>query len=78
MQIHNLLDWRTQLEDPARLEGQGRMRYIGITHYTSGPFGEVEAVLRARSSTSCRSTSRSTIAAAERACCRSRRSAAWR
>ncbi|MDR5857469.1 aldo/keto reductase [Caballeronia sp. LZ062] len=47
MQIHNLLDWRTQLATLRDWKAAGRVRYIGITHYTSSAFGQVEAVLRA-------------------------------
>jgi diketogulonate reductase-like aldo/keto reductase len=46
MQIHNLLDWRTQLATLREWKAQGRIRYLGITHYTSGAFAEVEAVMR--------------------------------
>ena len=34
MQIHNLLDWRTQLKTLKAWKGAQRFRYIGITHYT--------------------------------------------
>src|SRR5690606_35057121 len=47
MQIHNLVDWRTHLATLREWKTQGRIRYIGITHYTPSAFGEVEAVLRA-------------------------------
>ena len=47
MQIHNLLDWRTQLATLRRWKDEQRIRYIGITHYTSSAYPEVEAVLRA-------------------------------
>lgn len=47
MQIHNLLDWRTQLATLREWKAAGRVRYIGVTHYTSGAFPQVEAVLRA-------------------------------
>ncbi|WP_248322406.1 aldo/keto reductase [Caballeronia sp. Sq4a] len=47
MQIHNLLDWRTQLATLRDWKAAGRVRYIGITHYTSSAFPQVEAVLRA-------------------------------
>jgi aryl-alcohol dehydrogenase-like predicted oxidoreductase len=46
MQVHNLLDWRTQLATLRDWKARGRIRYIGITHYTSSAFGEVEAVMR--------------------------------
>jgi len=47
MQIHNLLDWRTQLATLRDWKAKGRIRYIGITHYTPGAFDEVEAIMRA-------------------------------
>jgi diketogulonate reductase-like aldo/keto reductase len=47
MQIHNLLDWRTHLKTLRAWKDAGRIRYLGITHYTSSAYGEVEAVLRA-------------------------------
>jgi diketogulonate reductase-like aldo/keto reductase len=33
MQIHNLVDWRTHLAGLRRIKEEGRIRYIGITHY---------------------------------------------
>ena len=47
MQIHNLVDWRTHLPTLRRWKDEGRLRYIGITHYTSSAYAEVEAVLKA-------------------------------
>lgn len=46
MQVHNLLDWRTQLATLRDWKARGRIRHIGITHYTSSAFAEVEAVMR--------------------------------
>ncbi|MFM0048977.1 aldo/keto reductase [Caballeronia grimmiae] len=46
MQIHNLLDWRTQLATLRDWKAAGHIRYIGVTHYTSSAFPQVEAVLR--------------------------------
>ncbi len=47
MQIHNLVDWRTQLATLRRWKAEGRIRYLGITHYTPSAYAEVESVLRA-------------------------------
>ena len=47
MQIHNLLDWRVHLATLREWKAQGRIRYIGITHYTSSAYRELEAVMRA-------------------------------
>ncbi|MFM0237648.1 aldo/keto reductase [Paraburkholderia phytofirmans] len=46
MQVHNLLDWRTQLATLRDWKARGRIRYIGITHYTSSAFDEVASVMR--------------------------------
>ena len=46
MQVHNLVDVATQLATMRDWKAQGRFRYIGITHYDSGAFGDVEKVLR--------------------------------
>jgi diketogulonate reductase-like aldo/keto reductase len=46
MQVHNLVDWRTQLATLRDWKARGRIRYIGITHYTSGAFDDVASVMR--------------------------------
>ncbi|MFL6584834.1 MAG: aldo/keto reductase [Chthoniobacterales bacterium] len=46
MQVHNLVDVATQLATLRAWKEQGRVRYIGITHYNSGAYAEVERVLR--------------------------------
>jgi len=47
MQIHNLLDWRTHLGTLREWKQAGRIRYLGVTHYTAGAYDELERVLRA-------------------------------
>lgn len=46
MQVHNLVDWRTQLATLRAWKRDGRIRYLGITHYTSSAYSELEAVIR--------------------------------
>jgi diketogulonate reductase-like aldo/keto reductase len=46
-QIHNLLDWRTHLKTLREWKAAGRIRYLGVTHYTSSAYDELERVLRA-------------------------------
>jgi diketogulonate reductase-like aldo/keto reductase len=46
VQVHNLLDWRTHLATLREWKQAGRIRYIGVTHYTSGAYDELERVLR--------------------------------
>lgn len=45
MQVHNLLDWRTHLQTLRSWKDQGRIRYIGITHYRLGAFDEMERII---------------------------------
>jgi diketogulonate reductase-like aldo/keto reductase len=47
MQIHNLVDWRTHLAMLRRMKEEGRVRYIGITHYTTSALPELARILRA-------------------------------
>jgi diketogulonate reductase-like aldo/keto reductase len=47
MQIHNLVDWRGHLPTLRAWKAEGRLRYVGITHYTQSAHDELEAVLRA-------------------------------
>jgi diketogulonate reductase-like aldo/keto reductase len=46
MQIHNLVDWRTHLATLREWQAAGRFKYVGITHYTTGAFGALEAALK--------------------------------
>lgn len=46
MQIHNLVDWRTHLPTLREWKKEGRIRYLGITHYTASAYDEVESVMR--------------------------------
>lgn len=45
MQIHNLVDWRTQLATMRDMKAKGMLRYIGITHYTTGALGELARII---------------------------------
>jgi aryl-alcohol dehydrogenase-like predicted oxidoreductase len=49
MQIHNLLDWRTHLATLRDWKQEGRIRYLGVTHYSSSAYPELEKVMRAES-----------------------------
>jgi diketogulonate reductase-like aldo/keto reductase len=48
MQIHNLLDWRTHTATLKDWKQKGRVRYIGITHYHSGAYDELERLIKTR------------------------------
>jgi diketogulonate reductase-like aldo/keto reductase len=45
-QVHNLVDWRTQLDMLRDSKRDGRTRYIGVTHYTASSFDELEKIVR--------------------------------
>ena len=46
MQVHNLLDVQTHLATLRQWKEQGRIRYLGVTHYNSSAFPEIEKILR--------------------------------
>jgi diketogulonate reductase-like aldo/keto reductase len=48
MQIHNLVDWRTHTATLKDWKQAGRVRYIGITHYHSGAYDELERAIKTR------------------------------
>ncbi len=45
LQVHNLVDLRTQLATLRELKGEGRVRYIGVTHYTSSGHDAIARVI---------------------------------
>ncbi|MDJ1504289.1 aldo/keto reductase [Xanthocytophaga agilis] len=45
MQIHNLTDWKTHLTTLRDWKEQGKIRYLGITHYTDSMHSELEKVI---------------------------------
>lgn len=47
MQVHNLVDWQTQIKTLRQWKEEGRIRYLGVTHYRVDAFDELEAVIRA-------------------------------
>lgn len=45
MQVHNLVDYRTHLETLRRWKTQGKVRYVGVTHYTASAYDELARVI---------------------------------
>src|SRR5688572_17153872 len=45
MQIHNLVDWQTHLKTLQKWKEEGRVRYLGITHYTESAYSKIEQIL---------------------------------
>jgi diketogulonate reductase-like aldo/keto reductase len=48
MQIHNLVDWKTHLRTLRAWKEQGKIQYIGITHYTESAFPAIEEILKSQ------------------------------
>ena len=46
MQVHNLVDWRTHLTTLRRWKEQGKVRYIGVTHYTESAYDDLANVIQ--------------------------------
>jgi diketogulonate reductase-like aldo/keto reductase len=45
MQVHNLVDYRTHLATLRAWREQGKVRYIGVTHYTESAYDDLARVL---------------------------------
>jgi diketogulonate reductase-like aldo/keto reductase len=48
MQVHNLLDVAVHTPTLLQAKAAGRVRYVGITHYTSSAYAEIERLLRTK------------------------------
>jgi diketogulonate reductase-like aldo/keto reductase len=48
MQVHNLVDVATHLDTLAAWKREGRVRYVGVTHYTAGSHEAVARVIAGR------------------------------
>jgi aryl-alcohol dehydrogenase-like predicted oxidoreductase len=46
MQVHNLLDLETHLATLAEWKAAGRVRLVGVTHYTEGAYDALERAMR--------------------------------
>ena len=46
LQVHNLADWQVHLPTLREWKAAGRVRYIGVTHYTASAYGELERIMR--------------------------------
>jgi diketogulonate reductase-like aldo/keto reductase len=44
MQVHNLLDWEVHLATLRRLKEEGKIRHLGITHYTADSLPELQRI----------------------------------
>jgi diketogulonate reductase-like aldo/keto reductase len=45
MQVHNLVDWRSHLETLREWKAEGNIRYLGVTHYTTGALDDLAKLI---------------------------------
>ncbi|OUJ74022.1 aldo/keto reductase [Hymenobacter crusticola] len=45
IQVHNLVDWKTHLTTLREWQAAGKVKYLGITHYTDGMHAELARLL---------------------------------
>jgi len=45
MQIHNLVDWQTHIKTLRKWKEEGRIRYIGLTHYTNSAHSTLTKII---------------------------------
>jgi len=46
IQVHNLVDLETQLATLRRLKSEGRIRYVGVSHWNASAYDDLEKTLR--------------------------------
>lgn len=46
MQIHNLVDWKTHYKTLQQWKEEGKIKYIGITHYVNSAHDEIIDIMR--------------------------------
>jgi aryl-alcohol dehydrogenase-like predicted oxidoreductase len=47
LQVHNLGDWKTQIDVARELKEQGKVKYVGVTHYVDSAHDEIAEVVKA-------------------------------
>lgn len=46
MQVHNLVDWQTHVKTLRKWKEEGKVRYIGLTHYTDSSHSTLTNIIR--------------------------------
>jgi diketogulonate reductase-like aldo/keto reductase len=46
MQVHNITDWQTHLKTMRQWKEEGKIRYIGMTHYTVDAHARLEQIIK--------------------------------
>jgi len=47
LQVHNLRDWKTQIAVARELKAEGKVKYVGVTHYVESAQDELAEVVQA-------------------------------
>lgn len=47
LQVHNMGDWKTQIEVARELKAQGKVKYVGVTHFVESAQNELADVVQA-------------------------------
>lgn len=47
LQVHNLRDWKTQIAVARELKAQGKVKYVGVTHYVESAQDELADIVQA-------------------------------
>ncbi|MBB5285226.1 diketogulonate reductase-like aldo/keto reductase [Rhabdobacter roseus] len=48
MQVHNLIDWQTHLKTLTQWKAEGKIRYTGVTHYSTSANAQLEQIVKAK------------------------------
>lgn len=46
MQIHNIVDWKTHIKTMRKWKEEGKIKYIGITHYQESMHDDLEEIIK--------------------------------
>ncbi len=46
MQVHNLIDWETHLKTLREWKAEKKIRYLGVTHYTTRAFSQIASLMK--------------------------------
>lgn len=47
LQVHNLRDWKTQIQVARELKAEGKVKYVGVTHFVESAQDELAEVVKA-------------------------------
>jgi diketogulonate reductase-like aldo/keto reductase len=48
MQVHNLMDYKTHLKTLKKWKAEGKVRYVGVTHYTTSAHAQLQQIVESK------------------------------